>query len=311
MRKRNSVSLAGLTLAATVAGGLGAAGQDANRPGVLSALPRATELPSGYRPVESLADRGRFYAAGGKAVFRPDDGGAHHGSGNTAAWAAMLAKGVKSRGAEGLLYRVDEGAITAAGYLIRQADLVAGKSFRGLTFGTPRLPAAQYMTIDLLKGATADANHYLWLWHYVPQQGPAKPMLPAGELPPVGSLPPRFTVIGADVHPNAFYPRMGRHRREAATTGHRAPGASGDASILYGEAAGKLIFIEYTLSHRDIAAGISWPALPLNGVPIPPIDNFHIMHYAATATAPEYFTVHMYFVPEEMYLGWDVEPSSL
>ena len=52
-------------------------------------------------------------------------------------------------------------------------------------------------------------------------------------------------------------------------------------------------------------------SMPLNGVPIPPIDNFHIMHYAATATAPEYFTVHMYFVPEEVDLGWEVEPPAL
>jgi hypothetical protein len=308
---RNRSRFAGLALAVVLACDLSAAEQDASQSAALSALPRASELPSDYRPVESLADRGRFYAPGGKAVFRPDDGGAHHGSGNTASWAALLAKGVKSRGAEGVLYRVDEGAVTAAGYLIRQADLVAGKSFRGVTFGTLRLPAPQYMTIDFVKGATPEANQYLWLWHFVPQQGSARPTLRAGELPPVGSLPPRFAVIGADVYPNAFYPRMGRHRREAATSGHRAPGASGDASILYGEAAGKLIFIEYTLSHRDFAAGTSWPAMPLNGVPIPPIDNLHIMHYAATATAPEYFTVHMYFVPEEVYLGWDVEPPAL
>ena len=286
--------------------------QGAERAALLKALPRAADLPAGYRSVGKLAGLGDFYAAGGEAVFRLDDGGAHHGSGNTAEWAAMLAKGLKGREAQAVLYRVEDGAVTAAGYLIRQADLVAGKSFRGVTFGAPRFPAAQHLTIDLIKGATADANQYLWLWHFLPQQGRAGTMPPtAAALPSVTTLPSRFAVIGADVHPNAFYPRMGRHRRDLSTAGHRTPASAGDAAVLYGEAAGKLVFVEYTFSHKDFAGGVSWPAMPLNGVPVPPIDNLHIMHYAATSSAPEYFTVHMYFVPEEIYLHWDTEPPSL
>jgi hypothetical protein len=238
-----------------------------------------------------------------------DDGGTHHGSANTAAWAGLLAKGIKSRGTQGVIYRVDEGSVTAAGYLIRQADLVGGKSFRGLTFGTLRFPAPDHLTIDLLKGPTDDANQYLWLWHFRPGNGGRT--LAAGDLPSVASLPKRFAVIGADVHPNAFYPRMGRHRRDAATAGHRAPGARGDDAVLYGEAASKLIFVEYTFSLRDFSSGASWPAMPLNSVPIPPIDNVHVMHYAAASGAPEYFTAHMYFVPEEVYLRWETEPTEI
>jgi hypothetical protein len=294
--------------------GTGAAAQQPteDRAALLRSLPRVTELPSGYRAVGELAGRGHFYALAGPPVFRIDDGGAHHtGAANTAAWATMAAKGMKGHGTQGVLYRVEDGAITAAGYLIRQSDLVAGKSFRGLTFRELPFPAAQSLTIDLVKGATADGNRYLWLWHFLPQQGQVRPMLPAGELPPVTSLPSRFTVIGADVHPKAFYPRMGRHRRDGSSPGRRLPTAARDESVLYGEAAGKLIFIEYVFSHQDFAAGVSWPAMPLNGVPVPPIDNVHIMHYAATPDASENFTAHMYFIAEERYLAWETEPPSL
>ena len=290
--------------------GLGAAGTapaahqqpGPDRAALMKSLPKVTELPSGYRPVGDLGGRGHFYAA---------DGGAHHGSGNTAAWAPLAAKGIKGRGTQGILYRVENGAVTAAGYLVRQADLIAGKSFRGVNFREIPLPAAQHLTIDLIKGATADSNQYLWLWHLLPQEGHARPMLAAGKLPPVTSLPRTFSVIGADVHPNAFYPRMGRHRRVLSEAGRRLPNAAGAESVLYGEAAGKLIFIEYIFNHQDFAAGVSWPAMPLNGVPTPPIDNLHIMHYTATAGASEYFTVHMYFIPEERYLSWETEPPSL
>ena len=44
---------------------------------------------------------------------------------------------------------------------------------------------------------------------------------------------------------------------------------------------------------------------------MPPIDNLHIMHYAAAPGSSEYFTVHMYFVPEDVYLRWDTEPPVL
>jgi len=281
-----------------------------DRATLLQSLPKVTKLPSGYRPVGELAGRGHFYSAGPLA-FRIDDGDAHHGSANTAAWAPLSAKGIKGRGTQGILYRVEDGTITAAGYLIRQADLIAGKSFRGLSLRELPLPAAQHLTIDFVKGATADSNQYLWLWHFLPQEGSNRPMLPAAQLPPVTSLPPAFAVIGADVHPNAFYPRMGRHRRVLSTAGRRVPTAAGDESVHYGEAAGKLIFIEYVFSHEDFAAGVSWPAMPLNRVPVPPIDNLHIMHYAATPGGSEYFTAHMYFIPEEVYLSWETEPSSL
>jgi hypothetical protein len=277
---------------------------------LLKSLPKVTALPSGYAPVRDLGARPILYAAGGKAVARVDDGGAHHGSANTAEWAALLKKGIGSKGTQGVLYRVEHGVVTGAGYLIRQADLVSGKSFRGMTLGSLRVPA-HHLTIDLVKGATPDENQYLWLWHFVPQEGPARPMLPAGELPLLSSLPEKFTVTGMDAHPKAFYPRMGRHRRDTSAGGHRAPGASGDHAVLYGEAAGKLIFIEYTFSVKDFAAGVSWSAMPLNGVPIPPIDNLHVMHYSAAGGAPEYYTAHMYFIPEELYLRWETEPPSL
>jgi hypothetical protein len=272
-----------------------------------------SDLPLGYRSVGELAGRGHFYTLAAAPVFRIDDGGAHHaGAANTAAWAAMTTTGMKGHGTQGVLYRVENGAIAGAGYLIRQSDLVAGKSFRALTFRELPFPAAHSLTIDLVKGATADANQYLWLWHFLPQQGQMiRPMVPAGNLPPVTSLPSTFTVIGADAHPNAFYPRMGRHRRDMSTPGRRLPNATGDESVLYGEAAGRLIFIEYIFTHQDFAAGVSWPAMPLNGVPIPPLDNVHIMHYAATPGASENFTAHMYFIPQESYLAWETEPASL
>jgi len=277
---------------------------------LLRSLPKTTDLPSGYRPAGELAGRGQFYSAGAP-TFRIDDGGAHHGSGNTAAWAPLAAKGIKGRGTQGILYRVEEGAITAAGYLIRQADLVSGKSFRGVSFREIPLPAAQHLTIDFVRGATADSNQFLFLWHFLPQDGPVRPMLPAGKLPSVTTLPPGFTVTGVDVHPKGFYPRMGRHRRILTEAGRRLPNAAGAESVLYGEAAGKLIFIEYVFNLQDFAAGVSWPAMPLNGVPTPPIDNLHIMHYAAAAEASEYYTVHMYFIPEERYLSWETEPPSI
>jgi hypothetical protein len=82
--------------------------------------------------------------------------------------------------------------------------------------------------------------------------------------------------------------------------------------VWYGEAAGQLIFIEYIFSQQDFAAGASWSSIPLNGVPIPPIDNVHILHSnGAKPGAPGGFTVHMYFIPEETYLAWQTEPSEL
>jgi hypothetical protein len=136
-------------------------------------------------------------------------------------------------------------------------------------------------------------------------------MLRTGELPPLTSLPPAFTVVPNKEYPNDFYPRMGRHRRNFSTPANRLPGGTRDDSVWYGEAAGKLIFIEYIFNQADLTAGASWPYLPLNGVPIPPIDNVHILHYnGAKPGTPGLFTVHMYFIPESTYLAWNEEPSA-
>ena len=56
---------------------------------------------------------------------------------------------------------------------------------------------------------------------------------------------------------------------------------------------------------------MSWPAIPLHGLPIPPIDNIHVLHFGTDESTTGRYTVHMYFLPEEVYLGWEVEPESL
>ena len=86
---------------------------------------------------------------------------------------------------------------------------------------------------------------------------------------------------------------------------------AGDDGVWYGEAAGKLIFIEYILNPQDFAAGASWPAMALDSVPIPPIDNLHILHFNGTPGAPGRFTAHMYFIPETTFLAWKAEPPKL
>lgn len=277
-------------------------------PTLRQSLPRVTALPSAFRPVAELANRGVFYAAG-TPLFRVDHGHAQHGFAALPGWATAAAK--RGRNAQGIVYGVEDGLITSAGYLTRQADLVAAKSFHGLTLRELNLPPARYMTVDFIKGATPDANQYLWLWHFVPQQDRVRPMLRAGELQSVTSLPPTFKVYACEDSPNNFCPRMGRHRRDPAAPAGRRPTTTGESSVLYGEAAGKLIFIEYIFSSEDLAAGASWPAIPLDGVPIPPIDNVHILHFnGAEGTAGRY-TVHMYFIPEETYLAWEKEPTGL
>jgi hypothetical protein len=268
-------------------------------------LPKVTELPKGYYRVAELADRGVFYAAGAP-LFRIDDGNAHHGFAAIATWSKTGTNGPKRT--QGMIYGVERGTITSAGYLIRQADLVASKSFHGLALRELPFPGAHYMTIDLIKGATPDSNQYLWLWHFVPQQGQARPMLPAGKLAPVTSLPQTFSVTACDTFPKSFCPQMGRHHRDLSTSGRRLPDAIGDDSVWYGEAAGKLVFIEYIFKQEDFAAGSTWSAIPLDGLPIPPIDNVHILHYNGT---PGTFTAHMYFIPEQTYLAWVTEPPSL
>ena len=281
----------------------------ADRSALLRSLTRVTDLPSTYRPVGALASRGAFYAAG-TPLHRVDDGDAHHGLPATAAWAAKPKD--KRAQTQGAVYGVEDGRITSAGYVIRQADLVAGKSFHGLTLRELEFPAAHYLTIDLIKGATEGSNQYLWLWHFLHQPDRVQPMLRAGELPSVTSLRRTFAVLRNDAYPNDFYPRMGRHHRDFSTPANRLPTATDDQSLWYGEAAGKLIFIEYIFSQQEFAGGASWSYVPLNSVPIPPIDNVHILHYnAGKPEAPGTFTAHMYFIPEATYLAWETEPPSL
>jgi hypothetical protein len=285
-------------------------GQQAGDRGALHrSLPRAADLPSSYRPIGSLADRGTFYAAGGLS-HRIDDGDVHHGLPATTAWGAKPKD--KRAQAQGVLYGVADGRITSAGYLLRQADLIAGKSFHGLTLRELAFPAARAMTVDLVKGSTDGDNQYLFLWHFNAAADRMRRMLSYGELPPLMSLPARFTVVPNTAFPNDFYPRMGRHRRDFSTPANRQPAGQGDDSVWYGEAAGRLIFIEYIFDQQALASGAAWPSLPLDGVPIPPIDNVHILHYnGAKPGAPGLYTVHMYFIPETTYLAWEAEPPVL
>ncbi len=254
-----------------------------------------------------------FYAAGERPSFRIDDGGHYHGYDGPGVWA----KEPKGTRTQGLLYGIEDGAIVSAGYLIRQADLVSGRSFHGLTLRELDFPVAHSMTVDLIEGETADSNQYLWLWHFLPPQGSAQPMLPVGQLPSVASLPSGYTVIACDHYPETrFCPGMGRHYIDLPTpvtdpTFSRQPTAIGDDMVLYGEAAGKLIFIEYVFSQQDLATGMSWPAIPLGGLPIPPIDNVHVLHFGRGGSTSGRYTVHMYFIPEETYLAWDAEPLTL
>jgi hypothetical protein len=289
--------------------GMTAGQQSGDRNALMRSLPRVTALPSTYRSVGTLANRGVFYAAG-TPLHRIDDGDAHHGLPAVHAWSAKP----KDRHAltQGVLYGIEEGKITSAGYLIRQADLVASRSFHGLGLRGLEFPAAHYLTIDLIKGDTEASNQYLWLWHFVPKPDRVRPMLGTGELAPKASLPPTFGVVKIEQYLNDFYPRMGRHYRDLSAPRNRVPSATGDESLWYGEAAGKLIFIEYIFNQTDFAAGGSWSYLPLNTIPIPPINNVHILHYSgAKPDAPGTFTAHMYFIPEEMYLAWEKEPPAL
>ena len=142
-------------------------------------------------------------------------------------------------------------------------------------------------------------------------------MLPLGELPSASSLPSGYTVFACDHVPETrFCPGMGRHFVDLPDpitdpTFSRKPDSTGDYGVIYGEAADKLIFIEYVFSQQDFIAGVSWPAIPLGGLPIPPIDNVHVLHFGTDDSQAGRYTVHMYFIPEETYLGWEVEPAEL
>ena len=279
--------------------------EEDNRASLLQALPLAADLPSGYGPV-TLGDRGEFYTVG-TSQPRLHDGDAHHGLPATVAWAAHPKNEAARR--QGLHYRVEGGRVVAAGYLVRQADLVAGHSFYGLTLRELDFPPAHRLTIEYLEGSTETSAGYLFLWNFLPASDQPHPMLHRGELQDLSVLPPTFGIVRNAEHVDDFYPRMGRHHRNLSESVNRLPGATGAESVWYGEAANALIFIEYILGEQDLRDGASWPTLPLDDLPIPPIDNVHILHYnGASAERPGRYTVHMYFVPETQYLAWETEP---
>ena len=277
---------------------------DADPAAVLQALPRVSDLPPDFRFARELADRGVFLAGGGLSVRR-DDGGEHHGFDALRHWASDE----KDDPTQGAVYQVEDGAVVAAGYLVRQSDLVAGRSFRHLSLRGLDFPAPQYLSVEFLEAESTEANRYLWLWHFLPPAGPASPTVPAGTLPPVTSLPPRFTLFACAEYPNDFCPQMGRHFTDGSVSATRDPATTGDDGVIYGEAEGRLIFIEYVFRQQDLAAGASWAELPLNSVPIPPLDNLHLLHYGRPDGPPGTYTAHMYFIPEKTYLAWDEDPS--
>lgn len=277
------------------------------RAALIASLPRPADLPPGYRPAGELAGRGTFHAAGGQFTVRDHDGGHYHGYDGPGVW-AKEPKGIRT---QGVVYGVEDDAVTTAGYLLPQVDLTAGRSFHGLTLRELDFPAARAMTVDLIEGETPESNRYLLLWHFLPPEGVTPPpMLSRLDLPPVTTLPPVFTVYACEQYPDAFCPGMGRHYTDPSNPAGRLPTSTGNDGVIYGEAAGKLIFIEYVLTQEDLAAGVSWPAMPLDDLPIPPIDNVHVLHFGSEPTSGRY-TVHMYFLPEETYLAWKTEPDTL
>lgn len=279
-------------------------GQDAER---WTSLPSASSLPVGFDVAGSLAGRGAFHALDGRFSFRRDDGGAHHGSD----WLPVWAQAAKDNPTQGVLYGVAEGKVVSAGYLIRQQDLVESKSYRHLSLRGLEFPAPQHLTVDFVPGQAGSPDQFLFVWHFVPLEGQASPGRGLRSLPPLANLPRRFALYACDQYPNEFCPRMGRHRRDLTEPLTRPPTAHGDEGVTYGEAAGKLVFIEYVLPQQAFAAGASWSVMSLNTVSIPPIDNVHLLHYEGTDGTPGRYTAHMYFVPEATYLGWAQEPPAL
>lgn len=278
----------------------------ADRAALLAGLPRAADLPPDYQPIGKLAGRGPFHAAGGKRIHRPDDGSHYHGYAGPGVW-AREPKGLRT---DGLVYGVEDGAVVSAGYILRQADLTAGRSFHGLTLRGLDFPAAHAFTTDFLPDEASGDHQFLLLWHFLPP-ATAPAMLPYGELPPVTNLPERFTVYACEQYPNDFCPGMGRHYTDLSKPAGRMPNSPGDDGVIYGEAAGKLIFIEYVLGQRELAEGASWPEMPLYHLPIPPIDNVHVLHFGRPGSLDGRYTVHMYFLPEETYLAWKTEPPQI
>ena len=199
-------------------------------------LPQVSELPAIYHPVGELAGRGVFYGTSEGTSFRIDDGNHYHGYDGPGVW-AQDAQGVRT---QGLLYGIDDGAVVSAGYLIRQMDLVAGKSLHGLTLRELDLPVAYSMTVDLIEGESEDSNQYLLLWHFTPSDDVAPPMLMAGQLPLATSLPRGYEVFACDHIPETrFCPGMGRHFIDLSAPGtdptfSRQPSATGDVGVIYG-----------------------------------------------------------------------------
>ena len=185
----------------------------AERSAPLRSLPQVRDLPSNYRAVGELAGRGMFYAATERPAFRIDDGNHYHGYAGPGVW-AQESKGTRT---QGVLYGVDDGAIVSAGYLIRQADLVSGKSLHGLTLRELDFPVAYSMTADLIEGETAESNQYLWLWHFTPPDDAVPSMLTTGQLPPRHE--PTERIPSGRVRPRARDPFLSGN----GTSFHRSP----------------------------------------------------------------------------------------
>jgi len=215
---------------------------------------------------------------------------------------------------QGIVYEIDANKIVSAGYLIRQRDLAAGRSFHGLNLREFEFPPAYSMTVEFVE----DSSSYLFLWHFTTANGSSKSSLPVGVLPDASELTDGYQVFACDHVPETkFCPGMGRHFIDLSQPGvsgafTRQPDSQGDIGVIYGEAAQKLIFIKYVFAQQDFVDGVDWSInIPLDGISIPPIDNVHVLHFGSDNNTNGRYTVHMYFLPEEDYLLWDEEPETL
>jgi len=87
---------------------------------------------------------------------RIDDGDAHHGLPATVAWATKPKD--KKVQAQGAVYGIEDGRITSAGYITGKAISLPARAFHGLTLQELEFPAAHYLTVDLIKGASETSN---------------------------------------------------------------------------------------------------------------------------------------------------------
>ncbi len=199
---------AGALLHMAVAPGSAAAqAPAADRTARAAALPRVADLPSDFQPVGDIAGRGTFHAGGGQRTYRKDDGSHYHGYAGPGVW-AQEPKGTRT---DGVVYGVEGGHVVSAGYILRQADLTAGRSFHGLTLRALDFPAAHAFTTDFLPDETSGDHRFLLLWHFRPPADKTPETLPHGQLPLLTSLPKRFSVFACDQYPDLFCPGMGRH----------------------------------------------------------------------------------------------------